>query len=241
MVRNSDRILREADAVLRRHSERSRSLSARARARRRADWGRRIKRILIACFVILLAAMVTGFFVPLGGDGVMVTMLLMVLAAIFFMGFPLAPEVKPESLATADLKALPLQTERWLEKQRPALPPPAMRLVDDIGVRLEALAPQLETLDPREPAAAAVRRLVAEELPELVNGYCRVPRELRREERHGLSPDRQLVEGLTVVESELARMNEQLASGDLDKLATQGKYLELKYRGDEEIQSGRSA
>jgi hypothetical protein len=29
-------------------------------------------------------------------------------------------------------------------------------------------------------------------------------------------------------------MTEQLASGELDKLATQGKYLELKYRGAEE-------
>jgi hypothetical protein len=35
------------------------------------------------------------------------------------------------------------------------------------------------------------------------------------------------------VESELSRMTEQLASGDLDKLATQGRYLELKYKGGE--------
>jgi hypothetical protein len=47
-----------------------------------------------------------------------------------------------------------------------------------------------------------------------------------------MSPDKQLVEGLHVVDAELQRMSEQLASGDLHKLATQGRYLELKYQGD---------
>lgn len=230
---NSDRVIREAEEVLHRHSERSRSLSARGRARRTTDVVTRIKRIVFACIAILIAAVVTGFFVPLGGDGLLYTLGAMVLAVLVFAGFPLRQEVKTEALAEIDIKALPLKTEQWLEKQRPALPAPAIRLVDDIGVRLEALAPQLQTLDPREPAAAEVRRLIGHELPELVSGYQRVPQALRREGLDGISPDRQLVEGLTVVESELARMSEQLAAGDLNKLATQGKYLELKYRGDD--------
>lgn len=230
---NSDEVMRKAGEILTRHSERRQSLSARGRKRRNADIMKRLKRITTASFVILMAAVVTGFFVPIGGTGMMVTLLLLILATVFFAGFPLAPEITPQKIAQADLKQLPLQTEQWLERQRPALPAPAVRLVDDIGVRLEALAPQLERLDAREPAAAEIRRLIGEELPELVSGYQRVPQSLRREERHGISPDRQLVEGLSVVESELARMTEQLAHGDLDKLATQGKYLELKYRGDE--------
>ena len=47
-----------------------------------------------------------------------------------------------------------------------------------------------------------------------------------------MSPDKQLVDGLTVVDSELTRISEQLATGDLNKLATQGRYLELKYQGE---------
>ncbi|MFP5455352.1 MAG: hypothetical protein ACLGHK_07630, partial [Alphaproteobacteria bacterium] len=78
------------------------------------------------------------------------------------------------------------------------------------------------------------RKLMAEELPELVEGYKQVPEGMRRAERNGSSPDRQLVEGLKVVDDELRRMGEQLVSGDLDKLATQGRYLELKYRGAED-------
>ena len=99
-------------------------------------------------------------------------------------------------------------------------------------MRLETLAPQLQGLNDKEPAALEIRRLIADELPELVNGYARVPLHLRAAQTNGLTPDRQLVEGLGVVESELARMSNQLASGDLNRLATQGRYLELKYQGD---------
>ncbi len=35
-----------------------------------------------------------------------------------------------------------------------------------------------------------------------------------------------------MVDSELARMSADLASGDLNKLATQGRYLELKYKDE---------
>ncbi len=51
--------------------------------------------------------------------------------------------------------------------------------------------------------------------------------------RDGRSPDRQLVEGLRVVDEELGRMGADLAHGDLHRLATQQRYLEIKYRGDE--------
>jgi hypothetical protein len=63
-----------------------------------------------------------------------------------------------------------------------------------------------------------------------------VPDHLRREESlGGRTPENQLVEGLDIVESEISRMTRQLAAGELDALATQGKFLELKYRGDEDI------
>ena len=103
------------------------------------------------------------------------------------------------------------------------------------GLKLEALAPQLVNLDPREPAAAEVRKLLATELPELIDGYTRVPAGLRSDDRNGVAPDKQLVEALGVVDSELARMSADLATGDLNKLATQGRYLELKYKDDQSL------
>jgi hypothetical protein len=66
----------------------------------------------------------------------------------------------------------------------------------------------------------------------LIEGYTRVPLNLRQDSSNGPAPDKQLVEALGVVDSELARMSADLASGDLQKLATQGRYLELKYKDD---------
>ena len=187
------------------------------------------RRMFFATLAILVAAVAWGLIVgPIGAGGVMAVAMAVLLAWVGMIIFTAEPESSAEELPKVELKALPARTEQWLEAQRPALPAPANRLLDQIGVRLEGLTPCLQGLNEREPAAAEVRRLVGEELPELVRGYQRVPQQLRRQ-----GPDAQLVEGLRVVESELARMTAQLASGDLDKLATQGKYLELKYRGEE--------
>jgi hypothetical protein len=59
-----------------------------------------------------------------------------------------------------------------------------------------------------------------------------VPPELRRVERNGSTPDAQLLDGLRLIESQIGEMTTQLAEGDLDQLATHGRFLEIKYRGD---------
>jgi len=230
---DSGRVIEQAEALLRRMSPEARRLAQRARYRRWQAFARRITRAAIAVLAVATGAALFGLLVmPLGMEGLMLTFVAMAVAAGAILFWPSAPEATPETLVKTDLAALPLRTEEWLERQRPALPAPAARLIDGIGIRLETLAPQLQSLDPREPAAAEIRKLLGEELPELIGGYQRVPHGLRRENRNGMSPDKQLVEGLTVVESELGRMTEQLASGDLHRLATQGRYLELKYRGE---------
>lgn len=227
---SSDDILSRADALIRRSSD-SR-LAARERASMRRSGLQKAGRIVWAALATVLVLFVTGLFIPLGTTGVMIGALIFFLIAL---GIVLMPgERLPDAavLPTTALAQLPLRTESWLAGQRAMLPAPAQRLADGIGIKLETLSPQLQTLDEREPAAAAIRRLIADELPALVKGYGRVPEPLRRVDTDGMMPERQLVEGLSVVDSELSRMSEQLARGDLEKLATQGKYLELKYQGE---------
>ncbi len=227
--------MNRAEDVLERMRAQSSPGAIKAHRRRVSGFFRRLKYAFFAVLGVMLAAGLIGTFVsPLGIWGFF--LMLIAMAIVFFgilFAWPTPAEPTPQQMAKSDLPALPAQTERWLEAQRPALPAPAQRLADQIGIKLEALAPQLATLDPREPAAYELRKLMAEELPELVAGYRKVPDALRRETRNGTSPDKQLVEGLRVVDEELSRMGEQLASGDLDKLATQGRYLELKYRGED--------
>jgi hypothetical protein len=225
---DSDLIISKAEELIRRSSPEGRAAARRRRERRKQRAVRMMRRMFFVTLAILVGAIAWGIVSPIGASGVMAVALTMLLAWIGVILFTAEPASKAEELPQVPLKALPARTEQWLETQRPALPAPANRLIDQIGVRLEGLAPCVQSLDEREPAAAEVRRLVGEELPELVRGYQRVPQQLRRQ-----GPDAQLVEGLRLVESELGRMTEQLASGHLDQLATQGKYLELKYRGEE--------
>lgn len=230
-----DREIARADAVLNRSRERYATLNARAKKRREAEILKRVGRIAASAGVIVIAAMVLGWFIPLGMGGALIVMALLIAATLFFGLMPATAEVAPEKFGEAPLATLPLRTEEWLDRQRPTLPGAAMPLLDSIGMKLDVLAGQLKTLDEREPAAAEVRKLVGEQLPELVKGYQRVPANLRGQDRFGQSPDRQLVDGLSLIDQEISQMSAQLAQGDLDALATRGRYLQVKYRGDDEV------
>ena len=106
---------------------------------------------------------------------------------------------------------------------------------DDVGAVAEELLARRPALDEREPAAAEIRKLVGEQIPELVKGYQRVPEPLRGQARNGMTPDQQLVEGLKVIEAEIGEMSASLAQGDLDSLATRGRYLQIKYRDEDAV------
>jgi hypothetical protein len=237
MMGTSDDIIEHAADFLRRISPEGRAASRRRRERRKAAFRRIAKRLVLASVVILGAALAAGIILgPIGINGLLAVILAMVLAWTAILMLARSPEPTPERLATSDLAQLPAQTEEWLEKQRPALPAPAQRQLDALALSLEAIGPQLASLDPRQPEAVEARRLIGDELPELVRGYQRVPPSLRREPMNGgLSPDRQLTEGLGTIGEEIARMNARLADNDLKALATQNRFLEIKYKGDGEM------
>ncbi len=228
---SSDDALARANEVLDRVSDRYRA--GPGRRARESDIAKRVTRAAIADGAILAAVVAFALIVgPIGMFGFLAMVLAMIAATAFFLAMPAAPAPTFEKLQSVELKALPAQTGRWLDTQRPALPAPAVNLVDQIGLKLDALAPQLATLDENTPVASEVRKLVGEQLPEFIKGYERVPSALRGVERNGKTPDQQLVEGLRVIGGEIDEMSAQLAQGDLDSLATRGRYLEIKYQGD---------
>jgi hypothetical protein len=232
---NPDRVVADAEALLQRVSPEGRRLAQRQRQRRNQAMFRAAKRIVIATLAILLAAGLVGLVIgPIGQLGFLAALVLMAVSWVVILAMSHEPVETVQSLAaTSDIALLPQKTEAWLQRQRPALPAPAQRLADGIGIKLEQLGPQLAGLDPREPAAAEVRKLLSIELPELIEGYSRVPQNMRRLDRDGYpSPDRQLAEALGVIDGQLAEVSSNLASGDLHRLATQQRYLELKYKDD---------
>jgi hypothetical protein len=229
MASEVDEIVLKANELIERTSARYQRAGRRF-DRTRKDLSTRLKRMILAVATVLIGAAIAGFvFNGIGGTGVLLVLGLLIACLVFAFIPTVETVVEPAKLADTDLKALPLKTEIWLDNQRKALPAPAIPILNTIGTRLETLAPQLAKLDPREPAALEVRRLLSDHLPELVTGYQSIPPALRSQPRNGRVPDAQLVEGLAVIEQEIAQMTEQLASGDLDKLAAHNRYLELKY------------
>ena len=203
----------------------------RPRRMRRTSLAKRVARIAVADAAILVAAVVIGLIGPLGMFGALAVMALLIAATVTLAIWPGEPApVAAERLREVEVRALPSQTARWLDAQRPALPAPAIQVTDRIGRRLDELDRQLATLDPASPAAGEVRKLVGEQLPDFVRDYARVPAHLRGLERNGKTPDRQLVEGLELIDREIGEMSAHLAQGDLDTLATRGRFLEIKYR-----------
>jgi len=176
---------------------------------------------MLACLFILLASNGTILWWTVGR---------------YFQGGRRSPADVPTSLpkATQDIALLPAHTDTWLESQRALLPLASQRRLDGIGIKLEALRIQLkDAAQTEKPTFAAVRRLLNDELPELINSYRRLPRELTHKPTHGGStPENQLVDGLATIEEQLAKLQEEIAADDVRALATHQHYLDLKYKGD---------
>jgi hypothetical protein len=170
----------------------------------------------------------------IGFTGIMVGFLAIVACTFLFSSFPRVRVPKRADLNTGDVRHMVARTELWLESQRPALPPPAVTLVDRIGTQLDALGLQLETVDPTLPVAQETRKLVGETLPGMVDAYRRIPPHLRREKNAGASPDEQIVQSLGKISDEIDHVTRQLAAGALDDLAVRTRYLDYKYGEAEE-------
>jgi hypothetical protein len=231
-----ERMFEQAAELIRRYSADARERARRRRRRRRRAFLRALKTMAwmaLAAFVIIVVMLATGSLLgPRGSEGVIAAPLAILAAWSAILYWSLATRTVPRAIARADVRRLPACTEEWLEQQRAALPSAARPQLDSILLRLEALAPQVETLAPDSPAAFEVRRLIGEELPELVRGYIKVPRALKSRPVHGQSPEGHLLEGLATIDVEIERMHARLAADDLRALATQQRYLELKYKGD---------
>jgi len=230
----------QAQAMLRRVSPEGRARALAEQRKRQRATRHLVIRCMAAGLAIILAMGAAYNFLMTPKALTLIGGLAMLLIAWFsIVRMSRRPAVTPARLGDAPLAALPGQIAEWLEAQRPALPAPAAERLDGIVARLEAMGPQLAPLDPHGPAAASVRRLLSRELPALLEHYQTIPVTLRAGPRDGgPSADAQLVGGLGIAEAEIGRMTEQLARGAFDELATQNRFLELKYEGEGGLSSG---
>lgn len=230
-AQDSQRILAEAkSSLVRQQAGGRRSIGQRSADIKRQHRGKKLARMAMAVSVVLVAAMAAGLVLDgIGITGVMVLALAIIGTLWFFATFPKLKVPDLAALNSGDVRTMVGRTELWLEAQRPALPAPAVQLVDQIGVQLDGLGQQLEGIDAGEPAVGEVRRLVGEHLPGMVESWRKIPPHLRKEERGGRNADQQLSEGLGKISKEIDEITRQLAAGDLDALAVRGRYLDYRY------------
>jgi hypothetical protein len=197
---------------------------------------KKLVQIGVGIFGVIIAAGIAGAILNgIGFWGIMAT----VLAIAVVIGVVSSRKVKVPKraeLAKGDPKQMVARTELWLEAQRPALPPPAVQVVDQLGVQLDALGLQLQTIDQNHPSVNEVRELVGEYIPETIDDYRKIPAHLRQENHAGKSADDRLTESLTKISAEVDRVTRRMAEGALDDLAIKSRYLDYRFGGAEALE-----
>jgi len=242
-TRDSDRILREAKTSLAvqrdggTHRPGPRSIGRGSAELKMKSLLKRVRNIALAVVAIWIGAGIVSAVVgPLLFWGFMATLVATAVAVGVFGIFPKVKVPKRAELKLGNPSQMVARTELWLEAQRPALPPPAQIIVDQLGVQLDALGLQLKGLGDNEPAMAEVRELVGEYIPETIDNYRKIPAHLRNEEYAGKTADERLTESLTKLSGEVDRVTRRLAEGALDDLAIKSRYLEYRYGGAEALE-----
>ena len=193
--------------------------------------GRRLTRMGVAIGLLILATIGFGLFVgPIGLTGLFIVMVLTIVILAFF---GLKPD-EPKRVAYSDelpTRTVIQQLDRYLVRERAALPAPAARRVDAISQQLPLLEHKLAEMDPLDPLAQDARRLMGKHLPELIERYERVPAAYRSErDGEGMTVDDRLVAGLDAARHALDDLGGKLAREDLDAFATQGRFIENRYK-----------
>lgn len=233
MSNDPDRILSEARTALanqRAGGRRVQPIGQRSAERRRLHAARKAVRIAIAVAAVAVITMGAGLVLDgIGLGGLFVAVLAAILAVFVLATWPRLSVPEIGMINRGDVKTLVGNTELWLESQRPALPAPAVGVVDKIGGQLDVLGVQLAGLGEQRPEAIEIRKLVGETLPDVVATYTRIPAHLRSEPQAGDSPDEQVTASLGKISAEIDRITRSLAAGEIDGLAVRTRYLDYKY------------
>lgn len=232
-AQDSDAVLADAQRSLttqRAGGRRLQPIGRRSAERRRGHAMRKAVRIAIAVAFIAVATIGAGLVLNgIGIGGLFVAVLAGIVAVLVLAKWPRLSVPDIGQLNRGNVRALVGNTELWLERQRLVLPAPAVSVVDRIGAQLDVLGAQLEGFGEDRPEAVEVRKLVGEQLPEVVAAYTRIPAHLRGEERAGTTPDRQIAESLGKISTEIDSVTRALAAGDVDALAVRTRFLDYKY------------
>ena len=174
---------------------------------------------------------------PIGWTGLFLVGLATLAILLYFSFMPAEPKrvAYSEQLPTGTVVR---QLESMLVRRRAALPAPAAQRADAIGAQLPLLESRLAEVDPLDPLAQDARRLMGKHLPELIDRYERIPANYRREpDGEGLTADQRLVASLDAARQALGEIGDRLVQTDRQAFETQGRFIESRYRDDQNLPS----
>lgn len=236
-----ERAIARFERVTRQLDERegpARAAARRERERLNAGLGRTAAKVAGAIVLIWLATVVIGLIKPIGIFGFLAALV----ATVVVAGLLIARGGRQAVSAPAPSADLPNgamvdRFDSYIYRVRRALPAPAQAQLDAISAVLPPLRQTLERVDTLDPRAQDARRLMSLHLPNLIDGYLRVPQAYRGEQDgEGKTVDERLTESLAATRTALADVSEQLARQDVAAFETQGRFIKSRY-GEQGIES----
>lgn len=186
-----------------------RSIGRRSRELKNQHLLGRIWRVMAGVMAVFAASLAISFAARgIGIVGLMLTALAAIMIAALLLCYPRLKVPPRGILALLPLAEIAGKTQLWLETRRQALPPQAARVLDQVGIQLDALALQLDQLGEDRVHADAVRNLVGRELPGLVSSYIS---SVRADPVPAVSPDIHLIEQLSLCSHHIALLTRRLA------------------------------
>ncbi len=130
-----------------------------------------------------------------------------------------------------ELAELPGDAEDWLLDRRETLPLDCRPQLDRIFQRLGDLQPHLASLAAHSTPAWEARRLLGDHLPRLILAFEDIPPTIREEDPEVRA---RLRSGLETVADALDELCRDVCRNPLMALETQERFLESRYRGEDE-------
>jgi hypothetical protein len=236
-----DRAIARFERVTRQLDERggpAQEAARRERHRLNAGFGRTLSKVGIAIGAIWLATIVFGLFNPIGMFGFLAVLIVTVVVAGVLIARGGQQAVSAPAPST-DLPNGPMvdRFDSYIYRVRRALPAPAQAQLDSISAALPPLKETLERVDTLDPRAQDARRLMSVHLPNLIDGYLKVPQAYRSEQDgEGKTVDERLIESLAATRAALTDVSQQLARQDVAAFETQGRFIKSRY-GEQGIES----
>jgi len=236
--RQVDSAIARFDEVMGRidRSAESRAAGQRQFARNSRVWLHRAIGAAIAVGLVMVATTVIGVILNgIGLGGFVLSLAAMAAAALYFL---VPRREKPIVDYKDDMpnQAVVQRLDSLLVRKRAALPAPAARRIDAISQQLPLLESRLGQTEMLDPLAQDARRLMGKHLPELIERYERVPAAYRNErDGDGLTVDERLVQGLDAAKTALDDLGRKLAREDLAAFETQGRFIENRYKEDQQL------